>query len=74
MGNELAAVVLSGNQALAVFAQLLNRFSKCFETCVLRLAMEVAKIYLLQDNGETPVSVNLVKREIGCINTCPVLI
>ena len=52
-----------------MLTQVLCRYSKHFETLITGLAMEIAKIYLLQDDNETPVSVNLVKRKIGSINT-----
>lgn len=52
-----------------MLTQVLCRYSKHFETLITGLPMEIAKIYLLQDNNETPISVNLVKRKTGCINT-----
>jgi hypothetical protein len=63
-----------GNQTLAMLTQMLDGLAKCFETLIPGLPMEITKIYLLQDYGKTPVSVDLVKRKIGGIDTGPILI
>lgn len=65
---------LSGNQPLAVLTQQPGKFPKWFKALILCLSMKVTVINLLQDNGETPVAVNQVKRKVGGIDARPLLV